>query len=132
MYINKKWYFTLSPCERKNHISVSQLLFLSSSLFHNLVVTGNKSMKKHKYPEANRRARFKKRNLGYLPLFDNPYPPYDVRSVDMHHVNRIVCVPLPHRTHMLEKGRDTQKHKQQCKEWIQKLYLIDIDYLLQP
>ena len=89
-------------------------------------------MKKYKYRETNRRARFKKRNLGYLPLFDNPYPPYDVRSVDMHHVNRIVCVPLPHRTHMLTKGRNNQKHKQHCKEWIQKLYLIDIDYLLQP
>jgi hypothetical protein len=91
-----------------------------------------KSMKKHKYPEANRRARFKKRNLGYLPLFDNPYPRYDIRSVDMHHVNRIVCIPLPHRTHMLIKGRDSKKHKQHCKEWIQKLYLIDIDYLFRP
>jgi hypothetical protein len=89
-------------------------------------------MKKHKYPEVNRRARFKRRNLGYLPLFDNPYPAYDVRSVDMHHVNRIVCIPLPHRTHMLTKGRDNQKHKQHCKEWIQKLFLIDIDYLLRP
>ena len=89
-------------------------------------------MKKHKYPEANRRARFKKRNLGYMPMFDNPYPRYDVRSVDMHHVNRIVCVPLPHRTHMLMKGRDSQKHKQHCKKWIQKLYLIDIDSLLRP
>ena len=131
MYINKKWYFTLCPYERKNRISASQLLLLSSP-FHNLVVTGNKSMKKYKYRETNRRARFKKRNLGYFPLFDNPYPPYDVRSVDMHHVNRIVCVPLPHRTHMLEKGRDNQKHKQHCKEWIQKLYLIDIDFLLRP
>lgn len=50
----------------------------------------------------------------------------------MHHVNRIVCIPLPHRTHMLMKGRNNQKHKQYCKEWIKKLFLIDIDYLLRP
>lgn len=89
-------------------------------------------MKKNKYKEVNRKARFKKRNLGYFPLFDNPYPPYDVRSIDMHHVNSLVCIPLPHRTHMLRKGRDNEKHKLHCKEWIQKLYLIDIDSLLRP
>ena len=89
-------------------------------------------MKKHRYQEAQRRARFKKRHLGYLPLFSNPYPCYDVRSVDMHHVNGMICVPLPHRTHMLVKGRDSQKHKEHCKTWIKKLYVIDIDTLLQP
>ena len=86
-------------------------------------------MKKKKYPESNRRAQFKRRNLGYLPLFDNPYPRKDVQSVDMHHINKLVCIPLPHRTHMLKKGR---RHKQNGKEWIQKLFLIDIDSLLRP
>ncbi|DAC72081.1 MAG TPA: hypothetical protein DSN98_07050 [Thermoplasmata archaeon] len=89
-------------------------------------------MKKHRYPEANRRARFKKRNLGYIPLFDNPYPHYDVRSVDMHHVNGMICIPLPHRTHMLVKGRNSEKHKQHCLYMIQKLYLLDLDSLLKP
>ena len=131
MYINKKWYFTLGPCERKNRISASQLPLLSAP-FHNLVVTGNKSMKKYKYRETNRRARFKKRNLGYFPLFDNPYPPYDVRSVDMHHVNEIICIPLPHRTHMIVKGRNREKHKQRCQEWIEKIFVLDLERLLQP
>jgi len=89
-------------------------------------------MRRHKYPEANRKARFKRRNLGYLPLFDNPYPRYDVRSVDMHHVNGLLCIPLPHRTHMIVKGRNSEKHKQHCKEWIQKLFLLDLETLLRP
>lgn len=89
-------------------------------------------MKKHNYPEANRKARFKKRKLGYVPLFDNPYPKYDVRSVDMHHVNGMICIPLPHRTHMIAKGRNSVKHKQECLVWIQKLFLLDIETLLHP
>lgn len=89
-------------------------------------------MKRRKYPEANRKARFKRRNLGYLPLFDNPFPRYDVRSVDMHHVNRMICIPLPHRTHMIVKGRNREKHKQNCQEWIQKLFLLDLETLFSP
>ncbi|MFH1101778.1 MAG: hypothetical protein V1726_07065 [Methanobacteriota archaeon] len=89
-------------------------------------------MKKRKYQEANRRARFKRRHLGYLPFFDNPFPRYDVRSVDMHHINGIICVPLPHRTHMQVKGRNSSKHKQSCTEWINKLYLLDIESILRP
>jgi len=89
-------------------------------------------MKKRKYTDVSRRPRFKKRNLGYIPLFDNPYPRYDVRSVDMHHVNWVICVPLPHRTHMLVRGVHTEKYRKHCTEWIKKLFLIDIDKLLQP
>jgi len=91
-----------------------------------------KTRKKYTYPEANRKARFKRRNLGYLPLFDNPFPRYDVRSVDMHHVNSIVCIPLPHRTHMIVKGRNREKHMQNCHAWIEKLFVLDIERLLQP
>jgi hypothetical protein len=91
-----------------------------------------KTKKKHRYKEANRKARFKRRNLGYLPLFDNPFPQYDVRSVDMHHVNGIICIPLPHRTHMIVKGRNREKHKQRCQEWIEKLFILDVERLLQP
>jgi hypothetical protein len=90
------------------------------------------SKKKYTYPEANRKARFKKRNLGYLPLFDNPFPRYDVRSVDMHHINGMICIPLPHRTHMIVKGRNREKHKQSCRDWIQKLFLLDLEILLRP
>lgn len=91
-----------------------------------------KIMKRRTYREANRRARFKRRNLGYLPLFENPYPHSDVRSVDMHHINGMICIPLPHRTHMIVKGRNREKHKQRCQEWIQKLFLLDLEALLNP
>ena len=50
----------------------------------------------------------------------------------MHHVNRMICIPLPHRTHMIVKGRNCEKHKQRCQEWIQKLFLLDLETLLHP
>lgn len=83
--------------------------------------------KKKRFNHVSRRANAKKRNLGYLPLFDNPFPKGDVRSIDMHHVNSKIVVPLPHRTHKTMTNHDTH-----CKNWIQKLFLLDIDTLLSP
>lgn len=83
--------------------------------------------KKRRFNHVQRRANAKKRNLGYVPLFDNPFPKCDVRSIDMHHVNCIIVVPLPHRTHKKMIDHDTY-----CKKWIKKLFLLDIDLLLCP
>jgi hypothetical protein len=83
--------------------------------------------KKKRFNHVSRRANAKKRNLGYLPLFDNPFPKGDVRSIDMHHINSIIVIPLPHRTH-----KKMTNHDDHCKKWIQKLYLLDIDTLLSP
>jgi hypothetical protein len=83
--------------------------------------------KKRRFNHTQRKANAKKRNLGYIPLFDNPFPKCDVRSIDMHHVNGIIVVPLPHRTH--KKMTD---HDSYCKKWIKKVFLIDIDTLLNP
>jgi len=57
-------------------------------------------MKKRKYVDASRRTNYKKRNLGYISLFDNPYPRCDVRSVD------------------------TEEHRKHCAEWKKKLFLV--------
>jgi hypothetical protein len=83
--------------------------------------------KKKRFSHAQRRASAKRRKLGYFPLFDNPFPKGDVRSIDMHHVNSIVVIPLPHRTHKIMNG-----HDEHCKQWIEKLFLLDIDTLLNP
>jgi hypothetical protein len=83
--------------------------------------------KKKRFNHGQRKANAKKRNLGYIPLFDNPFPKCDVRSIDMHHVNGIIVIPLPHRTH--KKMTD---HDSYCKTWIKKLFLLDIDTLLSP
>jgi len=83
--------------------------------------------KKKTFSHVQRKANAKKRKLGYVPLFDNPFPKSDVRSIDMHHVNSIIVVPLPHRTHKKMLGHDDH-----CKKWIEKLFLIDIDTLLSP
>lgn len=89
-----------------------------------------KELKRVARREVGRRANFKKRNLGYFPLFSNPYPQYDVRSVDMHHVNPLICIPLPHRTHMIVKGRNSQQHKAECERWIENIYCINVKELL--
>ena len=83
--------------------------------------------KKKRFNHGQRKANAKKRNLGYVVLFDNPFPKCDVRSIDMHHVNGIIVIPLPHRTH--KKMTD---HDSFCKNWIKKLFLLDIDTLLSP
>ena len=83
--------------------------------------------KKRRFNHGQRKANAKKRNLGYVPLFDNPFPKYDVRSIDMHHVNGIIVIPLPHRTHKIMTNHDSF-----CKNWIKKLFLLDIDILLNP
>lgn len=83
--------------------------------------------KKKRFSHVRRRANAKKRKLGYVPLFDNPFPKGDVRSIDMHHVNSIIVVPLPHKTHKKMNGHDDH-----CKKWIEKLFLLDLDTLLSP
>jgi hypothetical protein len=83
--------------------------------------------KKKRFSHVHRRANAKRRKLGYFPLFDNPFPKGDVRSIDMHHVNSLIVVPLPHRTHKKMVG-----HDEHCKKWIEKLFLFDIDSLLSP
>jgi len=83
--------------------------------------------KKKRFSHGQRKANAKRRKLGYVPLFDNPFPKNDVRSVDMHHVNGLIVVPLPHKTHKTMIG-----HEEHCKQWIEKLFLIDIDSLLSP
>ncbi len=83
--------------------------------------------KKKHFSHIQRKANAKRRKLGYVPLFDNPFPKGDVRSIDMHHVNGLIVVPLPHRTHKKMIG-----HDEHCKLWIEKLFLIDIDTLLNP
>ena len=83
--------------------------------------------KKKRFSHVQRRANAKRRKLGYIPLFDNPFPKCDVRSIDMHHVNDLIVIPLPHKTHKKMIG-----HDEHCKQWIEKLFLLDIDSLLSP
>jgi hypothetical protein len=83
--------------------------------------------KKRRFSHVQRKANAKRRKLGYFPLFDNPFPKCDVRSIDMHHINSIIVVPLPHKTHKKMIG-----HDEHCKKWIEKLFLLDIDSLLSP
>ncbi|HVQ01182.1 MAG TPA: hypothetical protein VMT57_06675 [Candidatus Thermoplasmatota archaeon] len=81
--------------------------------------------KKKRFSHVQRRSNARRRKLGYVPLFENPFPKSDVRSIDMHHVNGLIVVPLPHRTHKMMAD-----HENHCKHWIEKLFLIDIDSLL--
>lgn len=71
----------------------------------------------------------RRRNLISEELFDNPFP--EEVDVDWHHINNILIVPLPKQIHKLcHRGKDTIKHREECNNWIKKIYGFDIDELL--
>ena len=59
----------------------------------------------------------RQRDLGWIPLFDNPFPE-DV-NVHYHHINNILVIPMPSITHMNNLGMN---HREQCNMWINKLF----------
>lgn len=68
----------------------------------------------------------KRRKLGYVPLFDNPFP--EGFFVAFHHINNILTIPIPDVTHKkYGQGRNIGRHRTIIKKWIEKIYSINID-----
>jgi hypothetical protein len=65
------------------------------------------------------------RNKGFVPLIENPFPK-DIQ-VDYHHINNIIVIPLPKITHKNNLGKE---HINKCNMWIQKLYCMDVQKIL--
>lgn len=63
--------------------------------------------------ELNKRKMAKrKRNLGFIPLFDNPFD----CAIDYHHINNILVIPIPRTIHHNNYGKI---HRQKIEEhWI--------------
>ena len=80
--------------------------------------------------ESRKRREMKRREMGYCPLFDNPFPS-DI-EVDCHHVNDMIVVPVPHTVHNMAcaAGINTPEHRERCNLWMYYLYGVDFDLLL--
>jgi hypothetical protein len=71
----------------------------------------------------------RERKLKFIPLIENPFPE-DI-ELDWHHINNLLVVPIPRITHKYNhRGQHINKHREECKTWINKIYCIDIDKLL--
>ena len=72
---------------------------------------------------------YKRREWGFIPLMDNPFP--NNIAVDFHHVYPPMpfAVPLPRVVH-LNHNMDIEKHIAHNKEWFEKLYSMEVDSLL--
>lgn len=72
----------------------------------------------------------KRKLLGTIFLFDNPFP--EEIQVDFHHFNRLLMIPMPRMTHRFINGhhKDITDHLNHNKQWIEKLYNLDVDSLM--
>lgn len=68
----------------------------------------------------------KRRNLGFVKLFNNPFP--DEVDMDMHHINDILVIPMPKKIHNI--CSHPEEHRERCNAWLYYLYGIDINTLL--
>jgi hypothetical protein len=71
----------------------------------------------------------RRQKLGYFELWSNPFP--EEMPVEYHHINNILVIPLPKKTH--RRGcNDTERHRGRCKEMIERIYCIDLEKILCP
>lgn len=70
----------------------------------------------------------KRRNLKWIEIWKNPFPK-DI-SVDYHHINNILVIPLPRQIHSNAPNRPLEVHRKIVNNLILKLYGIDINKLL--
>lgn len=69
----------------------------------------------------------RKRNLKFIPLWINPFP--DDITVDYHHINNLLTIPIPKKTHLFIPGVTKKQHLKHNQKWIQKIYCFDFTIL---
>jgi hypothetical protein len=81
--------------------------------------------KEHIYFLMKKITHKRQRNLKFIELFLNPFPS-DI-SVEYHHINNILTIPLPKITHRYVGGTALDKaHWKHNKQWIEKIYCLNI------
>jgi len=70
----------------------------------------------------------RKRNFGWILFMENPFP--EEIDIDYHHINNMIVIPLPRRTHKYYHNPNQLMHRDKCSEVIKYLYSIDFDKLL--
>ena len=76
---------------------------------------------------ANAKHKTKRRNLKFIPLINNPFPP-DI-DIEYHHINDIFVIPLPKTSHQNTYGNN---HLEKCNIKIQNIFGLDVNELLNP
>lgn len=84
--------------------------------------------KTHEGKMSYKRKKAKRRKLGFILLFNNPFP--KEIQVEFHHINRIFVIPLPRKTHQYISGHNKQKHLKFNKKWIEKIYNIKLEEII--
>lgn len=74
------------------------------------------------------RQKAKRRNLGFVKLWNNPFP--DDVAVDMHHINDMLVIPMPKRIHNICSNNCPGEHRERCNVWLYYIYGINVDSLL--
>ena len=72
----------------------------------------------------------KRRNMKSIIFIDNPFP--EEIKMNYHHINNFLVIPLPKKLHLMNNGKNRDKHRIKCKEIIMKLYCLNIDKILSP
>jgi len=85
--------------------------------------------KKGKLSNRKKSSRRRKGFTIFQELFLNPFP--REIEVNYHHINDVLVIPIPRITHEhCYTGQDISKHREKCKEWIMKLYGLDLDIIM--
>lgn len=85
--------------------------------------------KKHRQTESYRIFKTNRdRKLQWIPLIENPFP--DDVKIHWHHINNVLVIPLPEETHRYTFCKTSQEHRDFCREFINKYYLLNLDELL--
>jgi hypothetical protein len=82
-----------------------------------------------KVREIHGRQKAKRREMGFIKLFKNPFPT-DVQ-IDWHHVNGLLVVPIPRKIHNKCSHLNPEEHRERCNVWLYYLYGMDISKLLE-
>ena len=65
------------------------------------------------------------RNLGWIQLFENPFP--DDVIINWHHVNDLIVVPIPKSIHKMYNSSIREDHRNNCNKWLMDFYGIDFN-----
>lgn len=74
--------------------------------------------------EVKRKTDAKRKKYGYIQLWDTPFS--NEIKTGYHHINNMLVVPMPERTHRICNRNDADEHRRLANKWIEKLYCIDL------
>ena len=71
------------------------------------------------YKIYKRKQKARRRNLGYIPLYENPFD--ESEEIEWHHINNEYVVAIPRDLHRLHSG-SWEYHKDWCMEIVKQIY----------